>query len=46
MTQVLHEDENEYKGEGHESVVGTKLSMFTTRKVIILVLLMLLCQPL
>ena len=45
MNQVLNEDDENQQKEG-ESMVGSKLSAHTTRKVIILVLVMLLCQPL
>lgn len=46
MSKVLNEDDIEQEGSAKESMVGTKLSAHTTRKVIILVLIMLLAQPL
>lgn len=49
MTRVMNEDDEDNKEvevEQAESQVGTKLSGHTTRKVIILVLIMLLVQPL
>lgn len=47
LTKVLNEVGQEFKeDDATESKVGTKLTAVTSRKVIILLMIMLICQPL